>query len=186
MSTSHDGSSSISRRALPHLTFDDGPGAHTDELLDVLARYDVRATFFVLGDRIAERTATVRRAFDEGHAIGNHSWDHPSLPSLPEDRVRDQLVRTGEAIADAIGRAPDVFRPPFGETDATVERIAAELGMRQVLWDVDTEDSRPPGRDRVLQRIATAKPSEVVLLHDAGGDRSGTVAAVEAYLRGGV
>jgi peptidoglycan-N-acetylglucosamine deacetylase len=65
---------------LPHLTFDDGPSPRTDQLLDVLARYDVRATFFVIGARIAERAATVRRAADEGHAIGNHAWVHPSLP----------------------------------------------------------------------------------------------------------
>jgi peptidoglycan/xylan/chitin deacetylase (PgdA/CDA1 family) len=169
--------------ATPHLTFDDGPGPHTDELLDVLGRYDVRATFFVIGAQIAERAATVRRAVDEGHAIGNHSWDHPSLPTLSEDQVHDQLARTSAAIAAAIGQAPELFRPPFGNTDAMVERVAAALGMGQVLWDVDTEDWREPGRDRVRQRIATAKPTEIVLLHDGGGDRSGTVAAVEAFLR---
>jgi peptidoglycan-N-acetylglucosamine deacetylase len=168
---------------LPHLTFDDGPGPDTDELLDVLGRYDVRATFFLIGAQIAERVATVRRAAEEGHAIGNHAWDHPRLPTLGEAQVRDQLARTSEAIAGAIGREPQLFRPPFGDTDATVERVAAALGMRLVLWDVDTEDWQEPGRDRVLQRIATAKPTEIVLLHDGGGNRSGTVAAVEAYLR---
>jgi peptidoglycan-N-acetylglucosamine deacetylase len=169
---------------LPHLTFDDGPGPSTDELLDVLARHGVRATFFVVGAQIAERVGTVQRAAHEGHAIGNHSWDHPSLPALGEERVREQLARTNEAIAAAIGRQPELFRPPFGDTDAMVERVAAELGMRQMLWDVDTEDWQAPGRDRVLQRIATAKPTEIVVMHDGGGDRAGTVAAVEAYLRG--
>jgi peptidoglycan-N-acetylglucosamine deacetylase len=173
----------VTRTASAHLTFDDGPGEHTDQLLDVLARYDARAIFFVLGARIAERAATVRRAFAEGHAIGYHSWDHPSLPTLGEDAIRDQVARTSEAIADTIGRGPELFRPPVGDTDAVVERIAGELGMGQVLWDVDTEDWQEPGRDRVLQRIATAKPSEIVLLHDAGGERSGTIAAVDAYLR---
>jgi peptidoglycan/xylan/chitin deacetylase (PgdA/CDA1 family) len=167
-----------------HLTFDDGPGPHTDELLDVLARYEVRATFFVIGAQIAQRAATVRRAVDEGHAIGNHSWDHPSLPSLAEDEIHDQLARTSGAIVEVTGRAADLFRPPFGDTDATVERVAAALGMRQVLWDVDTEDWQEPGRDLILERLRTAGAADiVVLLHDGGGDRSGTVAAVEAYLR---
>ena len=166
-----------------HLTFDDGPGPHTDELLDVLARYDVRATFFVIGAQIAQRRATVRRAVDEGHAIGNHSWDHPSLPSLAEDEIHDQLARTRGSIVEVTGRATELFRPPFGDTDATVERVAAALGMRQVLWDVDTEDWQEPGRDVILQRLQTAGLADTVLLHDGGGDRSATVAAVEAYLR---
>jgi peptidoglycan-N-acetylglucosamine deacetylase len=168
---------------LPHLTFDDGPGPDTDELLDVLARYDVRATFFVIGAQIAERVATVRRAAEEGHAIGNHAWDHPSLPTLGEDQVRDQLARTSETIAGAIGREPELFRPPFGDTDAMVERVAAALGMRQVLWDVDTEDWTKPGAAKVEHAIlAGARPGAIILMHDGGGNRSETVAALDRAL----
>lgn len=141
------------------------------------------ATFFVIGGQIEARAATLRRAYDEGHAIGNHTWDHPRLPSLSERAIRDQLARTSAAIAATIGREPDLFRPPFGDTDATVERVAAELGMRQILWDVDTEDWQEPGTDAVLCQLRAAAPGAVVLLHDGGGDRSATVAAVARYLR---
>jgi peptidoglycan-N-acetylglucosamine deacetylase len=168
---------------LAHLTFDDGPGPSTGDLLEVLDRHGVRATFFVIGGQIAARAATLRRVLDEGHAVGNHSWDHPSLPSLPEHEIREQLARTNAAIAAATGLQPELFRPPFGDTDATVERVAAELGLRQVLWDVDAEDWREPGRDAILERLQAARPGEIVVLHDGGGDRSPTVAAVEAYLR---
>jgi peptidoglycan/xylan/chitin deacetylase (PgdA/CDA1 family) len=171
--------------ALPHLTFDDGPSGYTDELLDILARHGVRATFFVLGERVAHRALTVRRAVDEGHAIGNHSWDHPRLTELGQDEIREQLARTSAAIAAAVDREPDVFRPPFGATDATVERVAGGLGMRQVLWDVDTEDWSAPGQELVLQRMRHAKPGEIMLLHDGAGESSAdTVRAVEAYLSG--
>jgi peptidoglycan-N-acetylglucosamine deacetylase len=125
----------------------------------------------------------VRRTYEAGHAIGNHTWDHPRLASLAEDQIRDELVRTSEAIADTTGRAPELFRPPFGDTDATVERVAVELGMRQVLWDVDAQDWQEPGAEAVLRRLRAAAPGAVVLLHDGGGDRSPTVAAVARYLR---
>jgi peptidoglycan-N-acetylglucosamine deacetylase len=170
---------------LPLLTFDDGPSAFTDQLLDILARHGVRATFFVIGEQVACRRATVRRAVDAGHAVGNHSWDHPSLRALSEEAIRDQLRRTSAAIADATGVVPDMFRPPYGETDETVERVARELGLRQVLWDVDTRDWDLPGRDVVRARIASAGASEIVLLHDGGGEsRADTVSAVGDFLDG--
>ncbi|HEX7300990.1 MAG TPA: polysaccharide deacetylase family protein [Solirubrobacteraceae bacterium] len=169
-------------RRLPDLTFDDGPGPFTDELLDVLRRHEVRATFFVVGELVARRAATVRRAAEEGHAIGNHSWDHPRLPSLSEEDIREQLERTSAAIVAAIGREPELFRPPFGDTDPTVECVASDLGMRQMLWDVDTEDWQMPGPDVVHARIAAAKGGEIVLMHDGGGERAGTVQAVDAFL----
>ena len=168
---------------LAHLTFDDGPSGYTEGLLDVLARHAVSAMFFVLGERVAEGAATVRRAFEAGHAIGNHSWDHPRLTELDEGEVHDQLARTSDAIAAVIGHRPDLFRPPFGDTDAGVERVAADLGMRQVLWDVEPEDWARPGRDVVLERIRQAAPGQIVLLHDGPGDSSAdTVSAVATYL----
>jgi peptidoglycan/xylan/chitin deacetylase (PgdA/CDA1 family) len=170
-------------RSLAQLTFDDGPSAFTDALLDVLGRHDVKATFFVIGELVADCPDTVRRTVDEGHAIGNHSWDHPHLAALSEQEVRDQLQRTSAAIAAVIGREPELFRPPFGDTSQTVARVAGELGMRQVLWDVDTEDWQEPGREVVEARIDAARPGEIVVLHDGGGDREPTVRAVEGYLR---
>ena len=166
----------------PRLTFDDGPGEDTEALLDVLARHRVTATFFLVGERVVEHQGVLARLVREGHAIGNHSWDHPDLRTLPLDAVREQLVRTSDVIEDASGVRPNVFRPPYGYTSVPIEATAESLEMRTMLWDVDTTDWKRPGADAIAEAIASAPPGAVVLLHDGPEDRGGTVAAVERVL----
>jgi peptidoglycan/xylan/chitin deacetylase (PgdA/CDA1 family) len=166
----------------PSLTFDDGPAEDTDALLDVLARHGVAATFFLVGERVAQREGIVQRLVREGHQLGNHSWNHPDLRTLPLHEVREQLIRTSDAVEAAGGVRPRVFRPPYGYTSVPIEELAESLGMRMLLWDVDTADWSCPGVDIVADAIATAPPGAVVLLHDGPADRAGTVAAVDSAL----
>ena len=130
---------------VPELTFDDGPAPDTEALLDLLARHRVRATFFLVGERVAGREGALVRMVRDGHALGNDSWDHPDLRTLTVDRVREQLTRTSEAIEAASGVRPKLFRPPYGYTSVAIERTAESLGMRTILWDVDTRDYELPG-----------------------------------------
>jgi peptidoglycan/xylan/chitin deacetylase (PgdA/CDA1 family) len=181
---------------LPALTFDDGPAECTSALLEVLARHDARATFFVIGQRAARRRELVRRIAREGHEVGNHSWSHPDLRALAPAALRVELERTSDAIERATGERPSLFRPPYGFTNRAVRDAASALGMRSVLWDVSTDDWLRPGAGQIAAVLRAASPGAVVLMHDgragAGrGERSQTVAAVARLLaerkpRGGV
>jgi peptidoglycan/xylan/chitin deacetylase (PgdA/CDA1 family)/LysM repeat protein len=168
------------------ITFDDGPnGATTDAILGVLARHGVPATFFVVGNAAARDGARLGRMHDAGHVIANHSWDHPQLTGLDDAQVRRQLVDTSDAIERATGQRPDIFRPPYGARNDRVDEIARDAGMRDVLWDVDTVDWSRPGTDAIVESaVHDARDGSVILMHDGGGNREQTVAAVERVVTG--
>jgi peptidoglycan/xylan/chitin deacetylase (PgdA/CDA1 family) len=163
------------------LTFDDGPGAVTGALLDVLARHEARATFFCVGELIAGHEAELARAAGEGHELGVHGWVHEDHRDDPERRA-DEAARTADALAAATGTRPRLFRPPFGSTSPELEAAIAERGLRTVLWDVDPRDWEDPGVETIHARtLAEIAPGAVVLLHE----RPDTVAAVELILGDG-
>jgi len=118
----------------------------------------------------------------EGHTLGNHAWDHSDLRALSLHAIRRQLARASEAIERGAGRAPTVFRPPFGLTTEPIEALARGLGMRTVLWDTETYDWRDPGPAEIAGAILGAPTGAVVLLHDGPGARGQTVAGVERAL----
>ncbi|WP_053617550.1 polysaccharide deacetylase family protein [Nocardiopsis sp. NRRL B-16309] len=161
------------------LTFDDGPGEHTDELLDTLAGYDAQATFYVLGSKVAGNTGTLQRMVEEGHEIGNHSWDHADLATLSAGAVEKDMERTNEAIREATGTEPVTMRPPYGSLDDTA-RSAIDQPM--VLWDVDTLDWQSRDADAVTDvTLDETAPGSVVLYHDI---HESTVEAVPEVLKG--
>ncbi|MFJ9741988.1 polysaccharide deacetylase family protein [Streptomyces sp. NPDC101166] len=161
------------------LTFDDGPSVpETAALLDHLARYKARATFFTVGQNVAAHPDLVRAEARAGHEVGNHSWNHPDLTKLTPEQIASQLNRTSAAIKAATGREPTLFRPPYGAVDSTV-RSATSLSP--VLWDVDTEDWRYPDAAKVARIvIGKAQRNSVVLMHDI---HPTSVAAVPQILR---
>ena len=127
----------------------------------------------------------VARAVAEGHRIGNHTWSHAYLPELTRDEVRRQVDATGAALATAAGEAPALVRPPYGARTGDALDWLAEAGLTTVLWDVDAADWSSPGVDRITAgTLAQARPGAIVLLHDGGGDRSQTVAALPAVIAG--
>lgn len=157
------------------LTFDDGPGAQTPRFLDVLRRHGVPATFFVLGQNVGGGQATLQRMLREGHAIGNHSWNHPSLAGGGQG----QITSANDAIKGATGVSPCLFRPPYGAHGPVLDGQLRSLGMLDVLWTVDTNDWQRPGASVIASRvIAGARSGAIVLMHDAGGDRSQGLAAL--------
>lgn len=149
------------------LTFDDGPVPQTADVLDVLASENVHATFFVVGSQVAQHPEIVRRMVAEGNAVGNHSYSHPNLTTLSVGNIRSQLTRTSDAIESAAGIRPTILRPPYGATNANVRTVTTELGMAQVLWDVDTMDWRDRNTALVTQRaINGARAGSIILVHD--------------------
>jgi peptidoglycan-N-acetylglucosamine deacetylase len=151
------------------ITFDDGPSATlTPKLLDLLAAHRIKATFFVIGENVAEHPEIVARAAREGHEIANHSWSHPNLAKLSDESVRRQLWRTDDAIKNATGTRPTLLRPPYGSITEREKRwIHDEFGYHIVLWDVDPYDWKRPApavvRNRILQET---RPGSIVLSHD--------------------
>lgn len=162
-----------------YLTFDDGPWFQTEQILDVLKENDVKATFFQIGKMIRTREATNKRIWHEGHAIGNHTWDHIDLAPLTDAQVRYQLEMTQGKIGP---RAGYCMRPPYGSLDSSSRAVARELGLTPVLWSVDTNDWSNPNESSIYQRLLTVKPGDVVLMHDGGGDRTSTLEALRKAL----
>ena len=164
-----------------YFTFDDGPHpVYTPQVLDVLASYGVKATFFVVGSLVEMYPRTTQRIIDEGHTVGNHTWNHESLAGLPREEFDDTVGRT-QALLGA--HATDCLRPPYALTDAFTREWAAEHGLSLSLWNVDPEDWRAPAALEIAQHIVDhARDGAIILLHDGGDDRSQTVLGLDVAL----
>lgn len=167
------------------LTFDDGPHPlFTGQVLDVLARYGIPATFFCVGLHAGGHPGLVARVSDAGHLLGNHTWSHAFLPDLSKDQLAAQIERTTRQLA-ANGSTTSLFRPPYGSRTPAILSWLVELETTTVLWDVEPFDWALPGSDVIARRVlADARPGSIVLLHDGGGDRAQTVAALPQIIEG--
>jgi peptidoglycan-N-acetylglucosamine deacetylase len=177
-----------SRGPLPvALTFDDGPWPHsTAQILTILTQHQAPATFFVVGRQVERYPELVRQELAAGMAFGSHSYSHPQpFDRLPAARIRDELTR-GRRTLTPLGIHPVGFRPPGGAASATILTTAQRLGDRTLLWSVDPADWQPgvTANQLVWRVLAGVRPGAIVLLHDGGGDRSATVAALPAIIDG--
>jgi peptidoglycan-N-acetylglucosamine deacetylase len=167
-------------------TYDDGPNdPHTLRLLEVLAKHNVRATFFLIGRYVRQRPELAREVVKAGHVVGNHTFTHPLLTLKSVAEVRQELCACRSALQDAVGEHSNLFRPPFGGRRPAVLRVARELGFESVMWNVTGYDwNAPPSA--VIERKVSRQicGGDVILLHDGGhkqlgADRSQTVAATD-------
>ena len=166
------------------MTFDDGPSAaNTPRLLDILKQRNIKATFFLIGQNVAANPDIVRRILAEGHEIGNHTWTHPQLSKLGDDRVTAEITKTQDAIRQASGFTPTLLRPPYGAiTPRQRQWIESQFGLSVILWSVDPLDWKRPGPSVVTQRILSqARPGAIILSHDI---HKQTVDAMPATLDG--
>jgi peptidoglycan-N-acetylglucosamine deacetylase len=166
------------------MTFDDGPSAaNTPRLLDMLKQRNIKATFFLIGQNVAANPDIVRRILAEGHEIGNHTWTHPQLSKLSDDRVTTEITKTQEAIKEASGFTPTLLRPPYGAiTPRQREWIENQFALSVILWSVDPLDWKRPGPSVVTQRILSqARPGAIILSHDI---HKQTIDAMPATLDG--
>jgi len=166
------------------LTFDDGPNdPYTPRLLDILARHNVKATFFMLGRYVQARPDLARMVAEAGHVIGNHTFTHPNLIFLSANRARTEIEDCQRALTDAVGEHSSLFRPPFGGRRPASLRVARALGLVPIMWNVTGYDWKAPSPEYIEQKIAKrVRGGSVVLLHDGahermGVDRSKTVVA---------
>ena len=171
----HNGSRAHKRIAL---TFDDGPSAYTAQVISILSRYHVHGTFFEVGQEVAGRAAVMKSALAHGDELGDHSMHHSVLPS------RADIAETARVIQRASGFRPCLFRPPYGAYNSAEVANARAEGMSTILWDVDPSDWSRPGTSAIYERVVSnARSGSIVIMHDGGGDRSETVAALPAIIR---
>ena len=166
------------------LTFDDGPGPYTERLVATLNRLHVKATFFAVGSQEQYFSQGTIDELGSGDVVGDHTETHPMMASLSPHDQYQQLFQQMTQI-EPIGPRPRLFRPPYGSFNATTFRELRHLHLLMVLWSVDTADYSMPGAQAIAQRaLAGAKPGAIILMHDAGGNRSQTIAALPAIVRG--
>ncbi|HEY5053354.1 MAG TPA: polysaccharide deacetylase family protein [Solirubrobacterales bacterium] len=164
-------------RKVVALTFDDGPSEYTPGFLQVLREKGVHGTFFEIGQEMPGREATMRQILAEGSEIGDHTMNHVEYPDY------SQIAGAGSRIESYTHFKPCLFRPPGGAIDSSVISTAGGLGMRTITWDVDPTDWANPGSGAVYSRIVdAAQPGSIILMHDGGGDRSGTLAALPSII----
>ncbi len=171
------------------LTYDDGPNdPDTLKLMDVLARHDVKATFFLLGRFVQQKPEIVRALVSAGHVIGNHSWDHPRLIFASNAELLRQIEQTQSAIFDACGVMPTLFRPPFGGRRPGTLSAVRKFGLEPIMWNVTCYDWKATSADRVFAHAKRQiRGGDVILMHDGdqramGADRSHTVEATERVI----
>ena len=174
------------------ISFDDGPDSEwTPQILDILKARGVKASFFAVGSKMEELPGLVRRIVQEGHEIGVHTYTHPNLSLISEERVRIELNATQRLIETLTGRSTILFRPPYsadsrptGLSEILPLKMAQDMGYLTVTEDIDPEDWAQPGIEQILERVKHSRQmgGNIVLLHDAGGDRSQTVEALPLIL----
>jgi peptidoglycan/xylan/chitin deacetylase (PgdA/CDA1 family) len=171
----------------PHqiaLTFDDGPSTNTKAIVDTLVAYHAPSTFFTVGYEVAGRPDLVRYEYSHGMSVQNHSWDHPDLTRRSVDQIRTEIVSAANAIHAAIGKSPTCFREPYGSTNSTVRSVISSLHLTEILWNVNPSDYERPGVAAIESRIISQADGRglVVGIHDGGGDRSETLAALPTVI----
>jgi peptidoglycan/xylan/chitin deacetylase (PgdA/CDA1 family) len=174
----HDGPKAIA------LTIDDGPSpVYTPQILRLLEKYRVTATFSMIGIEVDANPGVARDVAAAGHVIANHTWTHPDLALLTPTAIADQMKRATGAIHKVTGRVPTLFRAPYGAWSPAVFRYCAQTGMTPLDWSVDPRDWSRPGVASIVGNIMdNTRTGSIILEHDGGGDRSETVAALKIVL----
>ncbi|MFD9434827.1 polysaccharide deacetylase family protein [Streptomyces sp. NPDC060002] len=163
------------------LTFDDGPGGTTTALLNALTQNGLRATMFNQGQYAAANPSLVRAQVNAGMWVGNHSYTHPHLTQLGQAQIDSEISRTQAAVAGAGGGTPVLFRPPYGETNATVKAVEAKYGLTEIIWDVDSQDWNSASTDAIVQAAGRLTNGQVILMHDWPAN---TLAAIPRIAQG--
>jgi peptidoglycan/xylan/chitin deacetylase (PgdA/CDA1 family) len=166
------------------LTFDDGPlPSSTPQILAILQRFGIRATFFCIGEQVQAYPALTRQEQADGDLVEDHTWSHPNLTYLPTPLLDRQIAMTAQAISHLTGTPPIFLRPPYGAINATVLARAKRFNLSLVLWNVDPRDWSLPGSRTIIARVLSSTYNgSIILLHDGGGNRAQTIAALPTII----
>lgn len=168
------------------LTFDDGPYPYyTAQILAILQRYQVHATFFCIGKNVQNYPLLVQQEYEAGHAIGNHTWDHADLTKLSRFGIQREIASASAVIQHTVGFLPTLLRPPYGAITFSVRAQIVQSHLIPVMWSVDTEDWQRPGTNAIIRAaLIRAGDGGIILMHDGGGNRLQTVAALPYIIEG--
>ncbi|MEV0128772.1 polysaccharide deacetylase family protein [Dactylosporangium sp. NPDC050688] len=166
------------------LTIDDGPHpVWTPKVLRLLERYHVPALFCLIGNQVLGHENVARDLVAAGHHVANHTWSHPAkIAHLAPDRVQQEIDRAQDKIYDTTGKLPTIFRSPGGAVSPAVFAAAAQARMVPINWTNDPRDWTRPGTRSITDRLLAARPGQILLCHDGGGDRAQTCAALETVI----
>ncbi len=172
------------KKKLVALTFDDGPHAkHTEEILDTLENYGIKATFFVVGTNAERFPELVKRISECGHEIGNHTYSHPNMKSISHDELTRELSKNDELLFSITGIHTSLFRPPCGEISDSVSSIAEDGAYKLVLWDIDTRDWEHTSKKTIVDKVTkNVKPGAIILMHDFIGGETHTPEALSEII----
>jgi peptidoglycan/xylan/chitin deacetylase (PgdA/CDA1 family) len=167
------------------LTFDDGPSnANTPSLLNALRQNGLRATMFNEGQYAAAYPSQVQAQVSAGMWVGNHSYTHPHLTQQSQAQIDSEISRTQQAIAAAGGGTPRLFRPPYGETNATVRTVEARYGLTEIIWDVDSQDWNGASTDAIVQAVGRLTNGQVILMHEWPANTRAAIPRIAQVLSG--
>lgn len=166
------------------LTFDDGPSRqYTAKILDILQKYNVKATFFVVGVNVEKQPALLRRVIAEGHEVGNHTYSHPHLHKMDKATLTEELAKTDQLLREVGGISPTLFRPPEGVVNPAVKTAAQSGGYSLVLWTIDTRDWALNSSNNIIRMIdQKATDGDIILFHDWIAGDSPTPAVLEIII----
>lgn len=168
------------------ITFDDGPHpVHTEKILDILKKYNVKATFFILGSNAEKYPHIVKRTFDEGHELGNHTYNHVFINRVSDDKLREEITATDDVIFNITGSRPIVFRPPGGAYNDKKVDIISATGHKCILWSwwQDTRDWSCPPVNKVVDTVfSNLHDGDIILFHDFNSGKTPTIEALEIII----
>ncbi|EAZ92131.1 polysaccharide deacetylase family protein [Crocosphaera chwakensis] len=179
------------------LTFDDGPSPqYTEAILDILRKYNVKATFFVVGSQVSQYCPILRRIYQEGHEIGNHSYNHPWMGRISSEEQQQEIFQTQSIIENCIGSKPRWFRSPYASQNESTLKIAHQAGLNTALWTIDTEDWRKTSTtNSIIEKALNYRSNNIILMHDgvepnpnfkhpsASSSRSNTVQSLDIIIQ---
>ncbi len=164
VTTSSPSETEVTEKYWIALTFDDGPSIYTESLLDGLKERDVQVSFFIVGQNAEKFPDTVKRAYEDGHLIGNHTYHHVDVTKISNDRAKEEVQKTNEVLEQITSEKPEYMRPPFGSWQKELE---LEVGMLPVMWSVDPLDWATKNVSQIVNNVVTdAKENDIILMHD--------------------